>query len=112
MGRVALSAWALVRAALCVFAIIWAEPASAQFFSPGELTSSHQSLEGDTHCNDCHSAGRGVHYASFEPESPLYNKGYDEKFAFAKRVLPRGLPPAAAQPTAPATAAAATTPAP
>lgn len=43
-----------------------------------------------------HSAGRGVHYASFEQESPLYNERYDRSFAFAKRVLPRGLPPAPA----------------
>ncbi|GAB4316108.1 MAG: C40 family peptidase [Candidatus Sumerlaeia bacterium] len=39
-----------------------------------------------------HSAGRGVHLGSFEPESPYYNKGYDEKFAFAKRIFPLGLP--------------------
>ena len=62
MGSVPLSARALLRAARCLlsFCLLWAAPLNAQFFSPGELATSHQSLEGDAHCNDCHSAGRGV----------------------------------------------------
>jgi hypothetical protein len=60
MGRFPLSVGALVRVAFGALAILWASPLAAQFFSPGELTTSHQSLEGDAHCNDCHSAGRGA----------------------------------------------------
>ena len=35
-------------------------PASAQFLSPGPLSAAHASLEGDTHCSDCHSSGKRV----------------------------------------------------
>jgi hypothetical protein len=34
--------------------------AHAQLLSPGPLTKGHASLEGDTHCNDCHSSGKRV----------------------------------------------------
>lgn len=34
--------------------------ARAQLLSPGPLSSDHARLEGDAHCNDCHTAGRGV----------------------------------------------------
>ena len=47
MGRFPLSVGALVRVAFGALAILWASPLAAQFFSPGELTTSHQSLEGD-----------------------------------------------------------------
>jgi len=63
MGDGQLSHTRLLRAALLVVTlgwIFWPEPLHAQFFSPGELSKSHASLEGDAHCNDCHSAGRGV----------------------------------------------------
>jgi hypothetical protein len=45
-----------------VFAVLllWGWTARAQFFSPGALAESHASLEGDEHCNDCHSAGSRV----------------------------------------------------
>jgi hypothetical protein len=45
---------------ICLVWLCWAAPAPAQFFSPGPLTSDHATLEGDAHCADCHSAGRGV----------------------------------------------------
>jgi hypothetical protein len=41
-------------------ALFVAVPAYPQFFSPGELTRGHAALEGDEHCNDCHSAGSRV----------------------------------------------------
>jgi hypothetical protein len=47
-------------AALLTLLLFWASPLRAQFFSPGELSSSHSALEGDAHCDDCHSAGRGA----------------------------------------------------
>lgn len=34
--------------------------ARAQVLSPGPLSQAHTSLEGDQHCNDCHSAGRRI----------------------------------------------------
>ena len=44
-----------------VFALLLlASPGRAQFFSPGELSKSHAALDGDSHCNDCHSAGARV----------------------------------------------------
>ena len=33
-------------------------PSSAQFLTPGPLSRDHRELEGDQHCNDCHSSGR------------------------------------------------------
>jgi len=51
---------ALYAAVYFSLALLWTGPLHAQFFSPGELSKSHASLEGDAHCNDCHSAGRGV----------------------------------------------------
>lgn len=33
---------------------------SAQLLSPGPLSKAHGSLEGDTHCGDCHSSGKRV----------------------------------------------------
>jgi hypothetical protein len=62
MGVQRLSLGRLSHAALLVLAgwLLRPLPLHAQFFSPGELSKSHASLEGDAHCNDCHSAGRGV----------------------------------------------------
>lgn len=37
-----------------------ARVARAQFLSPGPLSKPHASLEGDQHCNDCHSSGKRV----------------------------------------------------
>jgi hypothetical protein len=34
--------------------------AHAQLLSPGDLSRAHASIEGDTHCGDCHSSGRRV----------------------------------------------------
>jgi hypothetical protein len=59
MGVVPLTLRWILHAALAI-ALLWTLPLHAQFFSPGELSKSHASLEGDAHCNDCHSAGRGV----------------------------------------------------
>lgn len=63
MGVVRLNLGRALHAALLFFVAGWLLrplPLQAQFFSPGELSKSHASLEGDAHCNDCHSAGRGV----------------------------------------------------
>lgn len=46
--------------ACAVAGLLLAPPAHAQFFSPGELAQDHAELEGDSHCNDCHSAGARV----------------------------------------------------
>lgn len=56
-GRALARAVASVLAALCLLA---PRASLAQFFSPGELASDHAALEGDGHCNDCHSAGSRV----------------------------------------------------
>jgi hypothetical protein len=37
-----------------------ARTARAQLLSPGPLSKAHSSLEGDTHCSDCHSSGKRV----------------------------------------------------
>jgi len=37
-----------------------ARAARAQLLSPGPLSKEHASLEGDQHCNDCHSSGKRV----------------------------------------------------
>ena len=50
--------------AVALFAICFlafpAKTAHAQFISPGPLTKCHTDLEGDSHCNDCHSGGKKV----------------------------------------------------
>ena len=49
-------------AALVVFALLsfGARVAWAGLLSPGALSKGHSHLEGDTHCNDCHSSGKRV----------------------------------------------------
>jgi hypothetical protein len=53
-----------LRVLLCACAVVSlmlsARRGHAQFFSPGDLAESHAALEGDAHCNDCHSAGSRV----------------------------------------------------
>lgn len=54
------------RAAACALALpvlalaLYASTARAQFLSPGPLARVHAELEGDDHCEDCHSSGRRV----------------------------------------------------
>jgi hypothetical protein len=54
----------VVRCLLCACAVaalsLSTRRGHAQFFSPGDLAQSHAALEGDAHCNDCHSAGSRV----------------------------------------------------
>lgn len=51
--------------AACVAALVaLATPAAAQMLSPGPLAQGHASLEGDQHCNDCHSSGKRVEAAA------------------------------------------------
>lgn len=40
--------------------LLSAREARAQLLSPGPLSKSHASLEGDQHCSDCHSSGKRV----------------------------------------------------
>ncbi|MDD9936032.1 MAG: hypothetical protein OXT09_20640 [Myxococcales bacterium] len=47
-------------AALLAHGGLGAAGASAQFLSPGPLARPHVQLEGDDHCEDCHSSGRRV----------------------------------------------------
>jgi hypothetical protein len=57
---------ALLRVALAVcvlLAMTLARAAHAQLLSPGPLSKSHASLEGDQHCGDCHSSGKRVEQA-------------------------------------------------
>lgn len=54
-----------VRWLLCVLLVVLAavaipRAARAQLLSPGPLSRPHASLEGDAHCNDCHSSGKRV----------------------------------------------------
>ncbi|HEY8076070.1 MAG TPA: hypothetical protein VIF62_18215 [Labilithrix sp.] len=55
---------ALVRVLACVAAFVlvtvFARVAHAQLLSPGPLSKSHASLEGDQNCNACHSSGKQV----------------------------------------------------
>ncbi|HZU84227.1 MAG TPA: cytochrome c3 family protein [Polyangiaceae bacterium] len=54
---------ALARVALALLALValtLARPARAQLLSPGPLSRSHATLEGDTHCGDCHTSGKRV----------------------------------------------------
>lgn len=44
-------------------ALLWAQVASAQVFSPGELAKAHQELEGLTNCKKCHGDGEQVSQA-------------------------------------------------
>jgi len=46
--------------AICAFFALRADPAFAQFLSPGPLAAGHAKWEGDDKCETCHSAGRGV----------------------------------------------------
>jgi hypothetical protein len=55
--RLALAMCALVAALLVV---AFGREAHAQILSPGPLSRAHASIEGDTHCNDCHSSGKRV----------------------------------------------------
>jgi len=57
LGRVLLSALALAL-------LLLARVASAQLLSPGPLSRSHASLEGDAHCGDCHSSGKRVDHGA------------------------------------------------
>ena len=50
----------LVALAVCLLVIAEARVAHGQLLSPGPLAKSHASLEGDQHCNDCHSSGKRV----------------------------------------------------
>jgi hypothetical protein len=50
----------LMCAAVACLVVTFARVARAQFLSPGPLSKAHASLEGDTHCNDCHSSGKRV----------------------------------------------------
>lgn len=58
--------WRLIgRALFCAIAVIgallaWGRPAHAQLLSPGPLSQSHASLEGDQHCSDCHASGKRI----------------------------------------------------
>jgi hypothetical protein len=51
--------WAVWLAAL-FFGLVVSARASAQLLSPGPLSRSHSTLEGDQRCNDCHSTGKRV----------------------------------------------------
>jgi hypothetical protein len=54
---------AIVRALVVALIMLFAREAHAQLLSPGPLSKQHASLEGDTHCNDCHSSGKQVNQA-------------------------------------------------
>lgn len=54
---------ALAAVLLAVAAMAVVRLAFAQLLSPGPMSKSHTSLEGDQHCNDCHSSGRRVSQA-------------------------------------------------
>jgi len=53
-----------VCALVALLAIALARVAAAQLLSPGALSRAHSSLEGDTHCSDCHSSGKRVDQAA------------------------------------------------
>ncbi len=48
------------RALLVLAVLMWGKSAGAQLLSPGPLSRQHATLEGDQHCNDCHSSGKRV----------------------------------------------------
>lgn len=53
----------VIRAAVAAVVVVSAvapATARAQLFSPGPLSRAHHELEGDEHCERCHSAGRGI----------------------------------------------------
>ncbi len=51
----------LIAALVFIFMLLGLERAAhAQLLSPGPLSKAHHSLEGDTHCSDCHSSGKQV----------------------------------------------------
>jgi hypothetical protein len=56
--------WGRLAATVCVVVALilagFARVASAQLLSPGPLSRAHASIEGDAHCNDCHSSGKRV----------------------------------------------------
>jgi len=52
--------WAL----LALFLFASARVDGAQLLSPGPLSQAHASIEGDAHCNDCHSSGKRVDQAA------------------------------------------------
>jgi hypothetical protein len=58
---------AVFRALICVVfglsVMAFVRVSFAQVLSPGPLSGPHASLEGDKHCNDCHSSGRRVDQA-------------------------------------------------
>jgi hypothetical protein len=50
----------LVALLVLLTALFYATSGRAQILSPGPLSKAHTSLEGDQHCNACHSSGRQV----------------------------------------------------
>ncbi len=54
----------LIAALALAWVLCHAAVARAQLLSPGPLSKAHQSLEGDQHCNDCHTTGKRVEPAS------------------------------------------------
>ncbi len=55
--RVLFAAWV---ALVLLVLLVRARVARAQLLSPGPLSASHASIEGDAHCSDCHSSGKRV----------------------------------------------------
>jgi hypothetical protein len=51
---------ALLAATVALVVAFAPRVAHAQLLSPGPLAKAHSSLEGDQHCNDCHSSGKRV----------------------------------------------------
>lgn len=51
---------AISAALVAIVATALVRLAGAQLLSPGPLSKAHASLEGDQHCNDCHSSGKRV----------------------------------------------------
>ncbi len=77
-------------ATTCCLLLTCVAQARAQFLSPGELSASHATLEGDKHCLDCHASGRRVDAqlclkchtdigASLRASSGLHGKQYKGK---------------------------------
>ena len=53
-------AWPVIAGCALLAFLLWPGHASAQFLSPGPLAAAHAKWEGDSNCETCHSAGRGV----------------------------------------------------
>jgi Cytochrome c7 and related cytochrome c len=51
---------AIIAALALVTVLMHARVASPQLLSPGPLSKAHASIEGDQHCNECHSSGKRV----------------------------------------------------